>query len=71
MDKSQMKTPDQILSAALEKEEQAHQFYTECLAQCRVESVRLLLQTLVNEEYKHVHLIRELMARLDLGKRLV
>lgn len=64
MDPRQLKTPDQILMAALEKENAARDFYAELADRCHVDFVKELLQHLQNEEEKHAVLIRKMIARL-------
>jgi rubrerythrin len=64
-------TPNQILEVALGKEEEAHRFYDRLLEECRAETVRELLETLKNEEYKHIRMVEEMIIRLNLGKALV
>ena len=64
MDPRQLKTPDQILTAALEKENAARDFYAELAKSCHVDFVRDLLLRLQNEEEKHAVLIHNLLARL-------
>ena len=61
-------TPDEILRKALEKEEQAREFYGELAAVCSVEFVRELLQRLENEEAKHVRMVEAMLSRLESGK---
>ena len=71
MDEREPMTPDEILHAALAREEQARSLYTELAAQCRIDFVRELLERLSDEEAKHAQLLREMITRLDLGKDLV
>ncbi len=71
MEKSKPMRLDELLQAALTKEEAARDFYSGLAAQCRVDFVRELLEKLKDEESKHVHLIQELMAKLALGKDIV
>lgn len=59
-----LKTPGQILEAALEKENAARDFYAELADRCHVDFVRNLLLRLANEEEKHALLIRKMQARL-------
>jgi rubrerythrin len=67
---TELKTPDQILQAALVKEEEAHQFYGELLLHCQAHIVRELVEKLRNEEYKHVRMVKEMITKLNLGKGL-
>jgi rubrerythrin len=60
-------TPDEILRAALEKETQARDFYAGLEATCAVDFVKELLQTLQNEENKHMRMIQDMLGRLDAG----
>jgi len=65
--KQNMTTPDQILKKALEKEKQACDFYGELALGCTVEFVRDLLEKLRDEESKHVHMIQNMISRLESG----
>ncbi len=67
MNAAQLKTPAEILGAALEKENAARDFYAGLAAHCHVDFVRDLLQRLQNEEEKHADLIRKMLARLAGG----
>jgi rubrerythrin len=62
-----LRTPVDILQAALEKEAGARDFYAELAHRCRVDFVKDLLLRLHNEEEKHVDLIRKMLARLGTG----
>ncbi len=66
-----LRTPDEILKVALEKETQARAFYAELAAACSVEYVKELLERLQDEEGKHVHMIEAMLRRLEAGKDLV
>jgi rubrerythrin len=66
-----LKTPDEILRAALAKETQAHEFYSNLAAQCRVPVVRELAEKLMDEEFRHMRMIEEMMTRLALGRDAV
>ena len=59
-----LRTPDEILRAALEKETSARDFYAELAGRCRVDFVKELLVHLQIEEEKHAALIRKALARL-------
>ena len=59
-----LRTPDQILRAALEKEMDARDFYAELANRCHVDFVKELLLQLQVEEEKHAALIRKAQARL-------
>lgn len=61
-------TPNEILKAALAKEQQAHDFYARLADSCHVEMVRDLLNKLKDEESKHVHMIQDILVRLSLGQ---
>ncbi len=61
-------TPDEILNAALAKERRAYDFYSGLAEGCRVDFVRKLLETLKNEEQKHVRMIEEMLKNLRLGR---
>jgi rubrerythrin len=60
-------TPNEILRAALEKETQARDFYTELEKNCSVDFVKDLLLTLQNEESRHVHMIQKMLGRVEAG----
>lgn len=60
-------TPDAILRKALEKEQQAHDFYEQHAAHCHIDYVRELLETLQNEESKHIHIIKDMIRRIEAG----
>ena len=64
-------TPEEILQAALVREEHARSLYTMLAAQCGVGFVRELLEKLADEEAKHAHLIQEMITRLHTGQDLV
>ncbi len=64
-------TPNQLLQVALGKEEEAYRFYDRLLEECRVDVVRELLEKLKNEEHKHMRMVEEMIARLNLGKAVV
>jgi rubrerythrin len=66
-----MKTPAEILGAALAREKEARDFYGDLARQCRVDFVRQLLERLKDEESKHVRLIQDMMTKLSRGKDIV
>ena len=68
MEKHELKTPAQILLEALRREQEAYDFYTGLVPHCHVSFVRELLERLKDEESKHLHLVQDMMIRLDLGK---
>lgn len=68
MNPTQLKTPVEILNAALKKEHAARDFYAGLADRCRVDFVQDLLRRLQNEEEKHVDLIQKMLARLASGK---
>ena len=70
-DSQSMRTPDQILQKALEKERQSRAFYAGLAADCSVVFVRELLEKLQNEESKHVLMIEKMMARLESGRDVI
>lgn len=70
MTTTRLTTPGQILRTALEKEMQARDFYADLANHTSVEFVRELLETLQNEESKHVHMIQHMLGRLESGKSL-
>lgn len=59
-----LRTPDQILRTALDREVSARDFYAELAHQCHVDFVKDLLVQLQIEEEKHAALIRKALARL-------
>jgi rubrerythrin len=63
-----LRTPNEILHAALEKEMQARDFYAELAVHIKVDFVKELLLKLQNEETKHVHLIESMLGRLAAGR---
>jgi rubrerythrin len=65
-----LSTPDKILKKALEKEIQARDLYAELARQTSVRFVRSLLETLQNEESKHVNMIQKMLGRLESGKSI-
>jgi rubrerythrin len=65
-----LKTPGEILQIALQKETQAHDFYTELGASCSVPFVKELFNKLENEEAKHMRLIQDMIKKLESGKSL-
>lgn len=67
---AKLTTPDQILKTALQKEMQARDFYAELANQTSVDFVQELLLNLQNEESKHVHLIQNMLGRLESGRSL-
>jgi len=69
--KRRLNTPDEILNAALAKEQQARQFYAGLVDQCQIDMVKQLIERLKDEENKHVKMIEEMMADLRLGRSLV
>ena len=66
-----LNTPDEILNAALAKERQAYEFYAGLAEGCRIDFVRKLIETLKNEEHKHVRMVEEMLTKLRLGQSLV
>jgi rubrerythrin len=67
MDYASLRTPADILKAALVKEQQAHDFYEQMSLDCKVDMVVELLDTLKNEESRHLRLIRAMIAKLELA----
>ena len=63
-------TPDEILAAALAREEEARDLYTGLANNAQVDIVRELLEKLKDEESRHVHMIQNLIATLNLGKNI-
>jgi rubrerythrin len=61
-------TPDEILNAALGKERQAYEFYAGLAEGCRIDFVRNLIETLKNEEHKHVRMVENMLTKLRLGQ---
>ena len=66
-DKQRLRTPDEILNAALAKERQSRAFYAGLAEQCQIEMVRKLLEKLKDEENKHVKMIEDMLGGLRLG----
>ena len=71
MDQHELKTPGQILQAALAREEEARDFYRHLAMGCRVDFIRELLEKLGNEEAKHVGLVQDMITRLHLGENIM
>jgi rubrerythrin len=67
---ARLTTPDQILKAALKKEEQARDYYAELARQISVDFVKELIENLQIEESKHVRMIQTMLGRLEAGKRI-
>jgi rubrerythrin len=63
-------TVDRILEAALAKEKEAHQFYSDMLTHPCVEPVRDMIEKLLNEEDRHVRMIEKMLEDLNLGHGL-
>ena len=68
---SPMTTPYQILRKALEEETQARDSYAKLASACSFDPVRELLEKLRDEESKHVHMIKDLLEKLESGRTLV
>jgi rubrerythrin len=68
--KRDLTTVSGILEAALEKEMEAHAFYGKLLAQRSSSTIRHVLEKLKDEEYKHIRLIRRMLADLNLGREV-
>jgi rubrerythrin len=60
-------TTGELLKAALAKEQQAHDFYDHAILSCKIKMVQELLERLKDEETRHIHLIREMLVKLELG----
>jgi rubrerythrin len=71
MEKRELKTPDEILQAALAREEEARDFYADMATHCRVGFVKELLERLKDEETKHVRMIQDMITKLNLGREIV
>jgi demethoxyubiquinone hydroxylase (CLK1/Coq7/Cat5 family) len=67
-DTRSLSTPDQILNAALTKERRSREFYAGLAEQCRIDTVRRLLEKLKDEENKHVRMIEDMLKDLRLGR---
>ena len=65
---AELTTPMDILRKALEKEQQAFEFYSSMLNQTRVRMLQELLATLKDEEQKHIRMIQGKIADLELGR---
>ncbi len=66
--KPEATTPDQILQIALAKERETRELYGSLAINCRVDSVRDLLERLQGEEAKHVHMVQDMITKLNLGR---
>jgi rubrerythrin len=76
MERRMMKNPelmtlDEILQAALAREEESRDFYGNLAMHCREDFVRDLMQRLQGEEAKHVYLVQDMITKLNLGKDVV
>jgi rubrerythrin len=71
VDKNELSSPDQILREALAREEEARDFYDALGKRCHVDFVRDLLERLKEEEVKHLHLVQNMIARLNAGNSVV
>ena len=71
MKKLELRTPDQILRVALEKEKEARDFYDEQVTHCSVDFVRELLEKLKDEESKHIRLVQGMITKLSVGRDIV
>jgi rubrerythrin len=71
MKKLELRTPEQILQAALAKEKEARDFYDEQATHCGVEFVRNLLEKLKDEESKHIRMVQAMIAKLNVGRDIV
>lgn len=65
-----MKTPDEILKQALQKETAAHDFYAKLARECKVEFVSELLEKLQHEESRHMRMVEDMIARLATDHRI-
>lgn len=63
-----LSTPDQILNAALTKERRSREFYAGLAEQCRIDTVRRLLEKLKDKENKHIRMIEDMLKDLRLGR---
>jgi len=71
MKKLELRTSDQILQVALEKEKEARDFYDEQAVHCHVDFVRKLLEKLKDEESKHIRLVQGMITKLSVGRDIV
>ena len=60
-------TPLEILEAALKKEEDAYNFYGVLLERTKVEMLQDVLEKLRDEEYKHMDIIKKMIADIKFG----
>ena len=65
---SGLMTAQEILEAALVKEEGAYRFYDAVMNKTKVDFVKDLVSQLRAEEQKHILLIRKKLADLNLGR---
>jgi rubrerythrin len=61
-------TPDQILHAALAREQESREFYGALATKCRIDAIRDLFEKLQGEEAKHARMVQEMITRLNLGR---
>lgn len=67
MDPTTLRTPVEILTAALAREKAAHDFYEITSEHCKIDMVRKLLDDLKNEESRHIRLIQTMLTKMELG----
>jgi len=68
MNYTHLKTPKEILNAALDMEKMAHDFYADLGRHCHVDYIRDLLLRLQNEEARHLSLIQKMQSELRAGR---
>ncbi len=61
------KTPVEILKDALAREQAAHDFYAQMMLNCKTDMVVELLETLKNEESRHIRLVQAMIVKLKLA----
>jgi len=62
-----LSTPIEILEAALTKEKAAYSFYEKLLNNTNIGMLQEIIEHLLEEEYKHIHLIEKKLATLRSG----
>lgn len=67
MDAMSPKTPGDILKSALSREKDAHDFYEQSALHCKIPMVRDLLESLMNEETRHMKLIQSMITKIEMG----
>ncbi len=63
-----LRTPIDILEAALHKEKESYRFYENLLKNTKVVIVQRLLEQLRDEEHKHILIIEKKITKIKIGR---